>query len=57
MVLAMSLGMVFYAGFIADQNDMTEIAEQLYRLVAHGLLDRQRNGHALTMAPVAPVTG
>jgi hypothetical protein len=57
MVLAMSLGMVFYAGFIADQNDMTEIAEQLYRLVAHGLLDRQRSGHSLTMAPVAPVTG
>jgi hypothetical protein len=33
------------------------IAKQLYRLMAHGLLDRQRNGHALTMTPVAPVTG
>jgi AcrR family transcriptional regulator len=53
MVLAMFLGMVFHAGFIGDQNDLTEIAKQLYRLMAHGLPDRQRNGHALTMAPVA----
>jgi AcrR family transcriptional regulator len=57
MVLAMFLGIAFYAGFIGDQNDMAMIAKQLYRLIAHGLLDRQRNGHALTMTPVAPVTG
>jgi AcrR family transcriptional regulator len=57
MLLAMFLGMVFYAGFIVDQHDPTVIAKQLYRLIAHGLLDRQRNGHPLTMAPVVPVTG
>ena len=31
MVLAMFLGMAFYAGFIGDQNDLTMIARQLYR--------------------------
>jgi hypothetical protein len=51
----MFLGMVFYAGFIVDQDDMTVIAKQLYRLIAHGLLDRQPNGYAFTMAPVVPV--
>jgi AcrR family transcriptional regulator len=56
MLLAMFLGMGFYAGFIVDHNDMAVIAKQLHRLMAHGLLDQQRNGHALTIASVVPAT-
>src|SRR6476620_5165606 len=48
MLLAMFLGMGFYAGFIVDQNDMSMIAKQLHRLLANGLLDRQQAGRALT---------
>jgi len=51
MLLAMFLGMGFYAGFIVDQNDMSMIAKQLHRLLANGLLDRQQAGRALTIAP------
>ena len=51
MLLAMFLGMGFYAGFIVDQNDMSMIAKQLHRLLANGLLDRQQTGRALTIAP------
>jgi hypothetical protein len=36
---------------------MKMIAKQLHGLIAHGLLDPQRNGRALTMALAAPVTG
>jgi hypothetical protein len=55
MLLAMFLGMGFYAGFIVDQNDMAMIAKQLHGLMAHGLLDQQENGRALTVAPPVPV--
>jgi AcrR family transcriptional regulator len=55
MLLAMFLGMGFYAGFIVDRNDMPVIAKQLHRLLAHGLLDPQQNGRALTFPP-APAT-
>lgn len=55
MLLAMFLGMGFYAGFIVDQNDMTVIAKQLHDLMAHGLLDQQENGRALTIAAPVPV--
>jgi hypothetical protein len=56
MLLAMFLGMGFYAGFIVDQNDMTVIAKQLHSLMAHGLLDQQRNGRSFSIAQPAPVT-
>lgn len=55
MLLAMFLGMGFYAGFIVDQNDMVVIAKQLHGLMAHGLLDQQEHGRALTIAPPVPV--
>jgi hypothetical protein len=55
MLLAMFLGMGFYAGFIVDHNDMAVIAKQLHRLMAHGLLGPQQNGRALTFPP-APAT-
>jgi AcrR family transcriptional regulator len=55
MLLAMFLGMGFYAGFIVDQNDMTEIAKQLHSLMAHGLLDHQTNGRSFSIATAAPV--
>lgn len=54
MLLAIFLGMGFYAGFIVDRNDMAVIAKQLHHLMAHGLLDQHRNGHALTITPPAP---
>ena len=54
MLLAMFLGMGFYAGFILDQNDMAVIAKQLHHLMVHGLLDPQQNGRALTIAPPVP---
>jgi AcrR family transcriptional regulator len=41
MLVAVFLGIGFYAGFIVDQNDMTVIAKQLQQLMAHGLLDHQ----------------
>jgi AcrR family transcriptional regulator len=56
MLLAMFLGMGFYAGFIVDQNDMTVIAKQLHSLMAHGLLDQQKNGRPLSIASAVPVT-
>lgn len=54
MLLAMFLGMGFFAGFIVDQSDMTVIAKQLHQLMAHGLLDQQA-GPPLTIAPPMPV--
>jgi hypothetical protein len=44
-LLAMLLGMGFYAGFIVDSNNMSVIAKQLHRLMTHGLLDRRRPDH------------
>lgn len=55
MLLAMFLGMGFFAGFISDQNDMTGIAKQLHQLMANGLLDHQHSGPSLTIAPPVPV--
>ncbi len=54
MLLAMFLGMGFYAGFIVDSNNMPVIAKQLHRMMTHGLLDRRQTGPPLTItAPVA----
>jgi AcrR family transcriptional regulator len=53
MLLAMFLGMGFYAGFIVDQNDMPVVAKQLSRLMTHGLLGHQ-NGRPLSIAPSVP---
>ena len=55
MLLAMFLGMGFYAGFIIEQNNMAMIAKQLHRLMAHGLLDHRRSGPPLTITPPVPV--
>ncbi len=54
MLLAMFLGMGFYAGFIVDHNNMAVIAKQLHRLLTQGLLDRQPNGRTLSFAPPVP---
>jgi AcrR family transcriptional regulator len=54
MLLAMFLGMGFYAGFIVDQNNMSVIAKQLHKLMTHGLLAPQQNGRPLTIAPPVP---
>ncbi len=51
MLLAMFLGMGFYAGFIVDSNDMPVIAKQLHQLMTHGLLDRRQTGPPLTITP------
>jgi AcrR family transcriptional regulator len=55
MLLAMFLGMGFFAGFIADRNDMAVIAKQLQQLMAHGLLGLVQTGPSLTIAPPVPV--
>ena len=49
MLLAMFLGMGFFAGFIVDRNDMAVIAKQLHRLMAHGLLDHQQTALPTTI--------
>jgi len=54
MLLAMFLGMGFYAGFIVDSNNMPMIAKQLHQLMTHGLLDRRQTGPPLTITPPAP---
>jgi len=54
MLLAMFLGMGFYAGFIVDSNNMPVIAKQLHNLMTHGLLDRRQTGPPLTITPPAP---
>ena len=57
MLLAMFLGMGFYAGFIVDHNDMPVIAKQLHRLITKGLLDQQQDGRKLSLAPVPAAVG
>jgi AcrR family transcriptional regulator len=54
MLLAMFLGMGFYAGFIVDSNNMPMIAKQLHQLMTRGLLDRRQTGPPLTITPPAP---
>jgi AcrR family transcriptional regulator len=54
MLLAMFLGMGFYAGFIADHKNMAVIAKQLHRLMTQGLLDQQQNGRTLSFTPPVP---
>jgi AcrR family transcriptional regulator len=54
MLLAILLGMGFYAGFIVDSNNMSVIAKQLHRLMTHGLLDRRQTGPSLTITPTMP---
>jgi AcrR family transcriptional regulator len=55
MLLAMFLGMGFYAGYIVDQDAIAMIAKQLHQLMAHGLLDRQQAGPSLSIAPPMPI--
>jgi len=54
MLLAMFLGMGFYAGFLVDSNNMPVIAKQLHQLMTHGLLDRRDTGPPLTITTPAP---
>ena len=54
MLLAMFLGMGFYAGFIVDQNNVLVIAKQLHRLMTQGLLGQQQNGRTLSFTPAVP---
>jgi hypothetical protein len=54
MLLAMFLGMGFYAGFIVDSNNMAVIAKQLHQMMTRGLLDGRQTGPPLTIAPPAP---
>jgi hypothetical protein len=51
MLLAVFLGMGFYAGFIVDSNNMAVIAKQLHRVMTHGLLDGRQTGPPLTITP------
>jgi AcrR family transcriptional regulator len=53
MLLAMFLGMGFYAGFIAGGADPKKIAKQLYGLMVRGLLDRPEATGSITVAPHA----
>ena len=54
MLLALFLGMGFYAGFIVDSNNMAVIAKQLHHLMTHGLLDGRQTGLPLTITPPLP---
>jgi hypothetical protein len=55
MLLAMFLGMGFFAGFIVDRNDMAVIAKQLHQLMVHGLLGHQQSASPMTIALSVPV--
>jgi hypothetical protein len=59
MLLAMFLGMGFYAAYIVDQNGMSVIAKQVHQLMVHGLLDRCQNASPLPITPpvAAAVSG
>jgi AcrR family transcriptional regulator len=54
MLLAMFLGMGFYAGFIVDSNNMAVIAKQLHHMMTHGLLNGRQTGPPLTITPPVP---
>jgi AcrR family transcriptional regulator len=54
MLLAMFLGMGFYAGFIVDSDDMAVIAKQLHHMMTGGLLGGRRTGPPLTITLPAP---
>ena len=54
-LLAMFLGMGFYAGFIDDSNNMPVIAKQLHQLMTHGLLDLPKASAPPTITPPVPV--
>jgi AcrR family transcriptional regulator len=56
MLLAMFLGMGFYAAFIIGDNDMTVIAKQLHHLMTRGMLDHRHNGPVLTVTPCVAAT-
>jgi|SRR5436190_9745517 AcrR family transcriptional regulator len=55
MLLAMFLGMGFYAGFIVDGADPKMIAKQLYNLMVRGLLDRTQAYGAQPLAAVGDI--
>jgi hypothetical protein len=54
MLLAMFLGMGFYAGFIVDSDDMAVIARQLHHMMTRGLLGCRQTGPPLTITLRAP---
>jgi hypothetical protein len=54
MLLAMFLGMGFYAGFIVDSDDMAVIAKQLHHMMTRGLLGCRQTGPPLTITLRAP---
>lgn len=54
LLVAMVWGIGFYAGFIDIDNNVTEIAKQLQRLLGHGLLDDPSSSRSLTIDPHAP---
>jgi hypothetical protein len=56
MLLAIFLGVGFYAGFVVERNDIAAIAKQFHELMAYGLLDQHRNGRPHTIAAPVPVT-
>jgi hypothetical protein len=56
MLLAMFLGMGFYAGFIVGGADSTMIAKQLYKLMVRGLLDRPKTTRSITVYSHAPAS-
>ena len=56
MLLAMFLGMGFYAGFIVDSNNIALIAKQLHHMMTRGLLDSRQTRPPLTITPPAPAT-
>ncbi len=56
MLLAMFLGMGFFAGYIVDQNNMPVIAKQLHQLFVHGLLDDRKTASGLAITPPPSAT-
>src|ERR1700722_371983 len=56
MLLAMFLGMGFFAGYIVDQNNMPVIAKQLHQLLVHGLLDDRKTESGLAITPPPSAT-
>jgi hypothetical protein len=54
LLLAMFLGMGFFAGYIVDRSDVNVIAKQLQQLMARGLLDHRQAGPPITITPPVP---
>jgi AcrR family transcriptional regulator len=54
MLLAMFLGIGFYAGFVVDGSDPKMIAKQLYRLIVRGLLNGRKPSRSIIVDPHRP---